>query len=224
MESKGSLYIVATPIGNLGDMTARALEILGRSLLIGAEDTRVARKLLSHYGIATPTVSVHEHSSEKEVMGFLGRLAEGDLAYVSDAGTPGISDPGARIVQLARQMGVQVIPVPGPSAVIAALSVCGFPTTRFTFLGFPPHKKGRTTFFAEIDAMEDTVVLYESKHRIEKALAQLPQNRHCFVARELTKLHESHYMGAPAEILAQITQDSSKGEFVIVLAPKSWNL
>lgn len=222
MERKGVLYIVATPIGNLGDISARALETLGRSLLIGAEDTRVARKLLDYYEISTKTVSIQEHSTDHELEQFVTNLENGDLAYISDAGTPGISDPGSKLVNLARSMGYRVESIPGASAVIAALSISGFPVNQFTFLGFPPTKKGRQTFFEQLSELKETVALYESKHRIVKTLEQLPADRKLFVARELTKLHESHYHGTPAEVIEQLNADSSKGEFVIIIAPLNW--
>ncbi|MDO8624646.1 MAG: ribosomal RNA small subunit methyltransferase I, partial [Candidatus Diapherotrites archaeon] len=150
-------------------------------------------------------------------------LAEGKrVCYVSDAGTPGVSDPGGKLVAAATRAGYGVVPIPGPSAMTAALSVAGFPTEPMTFVGFPPHKKGRKTFFAETAGRSDAVVLYESTHRIMKTLAELPQDRVAFVGRELTKLHETHYRGTVREIIAQLEQTSTKGEFVIVLAPTFW--
>jgi 16S rRNA (cytidine1402-2'-O)-methyltransferase len=141
---------------------------------------------------------------------------------VSDAGTPNISDPGGKLVQLAHEAGVKIVPIPGVSAVTAILSVCGFPADHFTFLGFPPHKKGRKQFFEMINRLEHTVVIYESKHRIEKTLAQLPPNRLLCVGREMTKMFETYYRGTANQVLAAIKNDSSKGEFAIVVAPHDW--
>src|SRR3989338_5264724 len=168
----GTLYIVATPIGNLGDISFRAIEVLKSVNHVLCEDTRVTRVLLDHYGITTPTISYHQHSEEKKVRKIRELLEEGkNLALVTDAGTPGISDPGNKLVEfLVRSSEFGVIPIPGVSAVVTALSISGFPTDKFIFLGFPPHKKGRKTFFKNISKIEDTVVFYESKHRILKAL------------------------------------------------------
>src|SRR3989338_2985396 len=175
--SKSFLYIIATPIGNLKDITLRALEILQSVDLILCEDTRVTAKLLARYDIQKSLQSYHQHSKLARTEQIFRLLEEGkNIALVSDAGTPGISDPGGMLVEaVAEKFGddVVVVPIPGANAALAALSVSGFPTDRFIFLGFPPHKKGRKTFFDEVAAREETQVFYESKHRIEKAFAEL---------------------------------------------------
>ncbi len=172
-----TLYIVATPIGNLEDISMRALRILGEVDFILCEDTRVTAKLLSHYSVKTPTISYHQHSSEKKQARILNLLKDGNsLALVSDAGTPGISDPGGKLVQAVIEKfnaSVRVESVPGPSAVTAALSISGIPTDKYVFMGFPPHKKGRQTFIERITDSIYPVVVYESKHRIIKFLEEL---------------------------------------------------
>jgi len=171
------LYIVATPIGNLEDISLRALRILGEVDFILCEDTRVTKKLLEHYNIKTPTISYHQHSKQGKVEQILDLLAkEKDLALVADAGTPGVSDPGGKLVQVVIDRfgnGVKIESVPGPSAVTAALSISGIPTDKFVFMGFPPHKKGRQTFLKKVIESEWPVVIYESKHRIIKLLEEL---------------------------------------------------
>ncbi|MBI1908288.1 16S rRNA (cytidine(1402)-2'-O)-methyltransferase [Candidatus Uhrbacteria bacterium] len=172
-----TLYVVGTPIGNLSDLSSRAADVLGSVHAIACEDTRVTGKLLSHLGIQKPLVSVHQHATAGKLREVLDLLGEGkDVALVTDAGTPGISDPGGLLVQeAAARFGsaLRIVPIPGPCAAIAALSVSGFPTDRFVFLGFPPHKKGRRGFFDRVAAEEEVVVFYESVHRAEKALAEL---------------------------------------------------
>lgn len=219
-----TLYIIATPIGNLGDITPRALDALKEVDLILCEDTRVTSKLLVHYDIKKPLQLYHQHSKLAKVERILEALEEGkNIALVSDAGTPGISDPGGLLVEeVVKRFGgeVKIIPIPGANAALSALSVSGFPTDRFLFLGFPPHKKGRKTFFYEISAREETQVFYESKHRIEKALAELAErlaDRPIIVARELTKQFETIYRGTVAECLAQLRADKILGEFVVVV-------
>ena len=218
------LYIVATPIGNLEDITLRALQVLKEVDLILCEDTRVTSKLLAHYEIKKPLQSYHQHSKLAKVERILEAFEEGkNIALVSDAGTPGISDPGGLLVEevVRRFSGeVKIISIPGANAALAALSVSGFPTDRFVFLGFPPHKKGRKTFFDGIAAREETQVFYESKHRIEKALAELAArlgDRPIIVARELTKQFETIYRGTATECLAQLRADKTLGEFVVVI-------
>ena len=222
--SKSFLYIVATPIGNLEDITLRALEILQSVDLILCEDTRVTSKLLAHYEIKKPLQSYHQHSKLAKVERILEALEEGkNIALVSDAGTPGISDPGGMLVEAVAKRfsdSVVVVPIPGANAALAVLSVSGFPTDRFLFLGFPPHKKGRKTFFDEVAAREETQVFYESKHRIEKALTELAArlgDRPIVVARELTKQFETIYRGTAAECLAKLQHDKILGEFVVVI-------
>ena len=218
----GTLYIVATPIGNLGDMTMRAVETLKNVDVVLCEDTRVTKKLLNHYDIDTKTMSYHQHSGEERMAEVVNMLEDGkNLALVTDAGTPGISDPGNKLVShVTRSMEhVTIVAVPGVSAVTAALSVSGFATDKFVFMGFPPHKKRRGQFFEEIAASKYTVCFYESCHRIEKCLAQLAEvldaDRQVCVCRELTKKFESVYRGSIAEI-AQM-DIPAKGEFVIVI-------
>ncbi|MBU0531024.1 MAG: 16S rRNA (cytidine(1402)-2'-O)-methyltransferase [Candidatus Uhrbacteria bacterium] len=219
------LYIVATPIGNLSDVSERALETLRNVDAILCEDTRVTSKLLSAYGIKKPLESFHQHSDAKKISKVLDRLETEDLALVTDAGTPGISDPGGvLVVEAVKRFGedITIVPIPGPSAVMAALSVSGFPADQFVFLGFPPHKKGRQKFFDQLNNINSTIVFYESTHRIEKTLAELEsrlEDRQIMLGRELTKLHESIYRGTTAEVTTKLKSDSMKGEFVIVIAP-----
>lgn len=222
----GCLYIVATPLGNLQDLSQRAKATLASAQKILCEDTRVTSHLLHAFDIHVPLVSYHQHSSllrEKEIIDW---LKEGQtLALVTDAGTPGISDPGGKLIaSILHSLGsqVKIIPIPGPCAAITALCVSGFPTDHFLFLGFPPQKNGRKTYFEQIRAHKETVVCYESTHRIVKTLEQLKEtlgDRPLMIARELTKIHETLYRGTAAEILEQLTQTSNKGEFVIVIGP-----
>ena len=226
----GTLRIVATPIGNLEDLTFRALRTLKESDFVLCEDTRVTKKLLDHYGIKTPTISYHQHSGDLKVDKIRTLIREGRaLALVSDAGTPGISDPGGKLVSLIRKEfgdSVLIESVPGVSALAAAVSIAGLGFDRFLFLGFLPHKKGRQTMFKEIMVSDYPVALYESKHRIVKLLEELTKmsqeqeiDLEIIVARELTKLHESLYIGRPADILAKINSDANnlKGEFVVLI-------
>lgn len=223
--NNGHLFVVATPIGNLADLSSRAAETLRTSDIVYAEDTRVTAKLLASIGAQVKTVALHQHSGDTVIGRVLNDIATGKrVSMVTDAGTPGISDPGGELVAKVRAAGLPITPIPGPSAAITALSVCGFPADRFVFLGFPPHKKGRETYFRELAEREETVVFYESTHRIEKTLAALPKDRPMVVCRELTKLHETIYAGTADEIIAQLASTSTKGEFVLVLAPKNWKL
>ena len=224
----GILYIVATPIGNLGDITFRAVEILKTADLILCEDTRQTRKLLDNYKIETPVLSYHQHSKLGKMEQILEKLKKGEnLALVSDAGTPGISDPGNKLISyLTKELvNLKVVPIPGPSAAIAALSVCGFPTDEFLFLGFVPHKKGRQTLFKKISETKETIVFYESTHRIFKTLEQLGEfldkDRQVMIGRELTKMFETIYRGTLSEVLEQLKNDTIKGEFVIVISHKT---
>jgi 16S rRNA (cytidine1402-2'-O)-methyltransferase len=219
-----TLYIVATPIGNLADISPRAITVLNNVALILAEDTRVTRTLLDHYNIRKDLLSYHQHSPQSVIEKAIAKLKSGnDIALVSDAGTPGINDPGNFLIQEVLKVlpDLKVSPVPGSNAAIAALSISGFPTDQFTYLGFPPHKKGRQTFFKNIEQITHTVVLYESKHRILKALEQLqPIGRPLVVCRELTKQFETVYRGAAEEILPRLQGKDILGEFVIVIGPK----
>ncbi|HBK34494.1 MAG: Ribosomal RNA small subunit methyltransferase I [Candidatus Uhrbacteria bacterium GW2011_GWE2_40_58] len=224
---RGILYFVATPIGNLGDLSERAKQIFSSVDLILCEDTRVTHKLLSAFEIKTSTESFHQHSTEKKIESILAELEKGkNIAVVTDAGTPGISDPGGKLVEAAlARFGneVAIYPIPGPCAAIAALSISGFPTDHFHFLGFPPQKKGRIKFFQALANFSETSVFYESTHRIIKALEQMEESiphRHIVVCRELTKLHETTYRGTPSEVTEQLKSTSMKGEFVIVVGPQ----
>ncbi len=222
----GILYIIATPIGNLGDITARALETLKQADLVVCEDTRQTLKLLNHYEIKKPLVSYFQHSKLSKIEYIAQQLQGGkNVALVTDAGTPGISDPGGKLIEeLLKIVGrdLKIVPMPGPNAAITALSISGFPTDKFVFMGFPPHKKGREKYFKEVAAAEHTVVFYESTHRILKALerlAVLVPERQIVVARELTKMFESIYRGTAEEILKILNSDKNnlKGEFVVVI-------
>lgn len=222
----GRFYIVATPIGNMGDITLRAIETLKTVDLILCEDTRVTKKLLNKYNINKPTMSYHARSKLSKTDKIFELLEEGkNLALVSDAGTPGISDPGAMLVsQIKEKMTeAQVIPIPGSSAVITALSASGLPIHEFTFLGFLPHKKGRETLFKEISQAKRTMVFYESPHRILKTLESLikytPNKKVC-IARELTKIYEEFKTGTPVEVLEyfQKNKEKQRGEFVVIVS------
>lgn len=217
------LFIVATPIGNLGDISPRALACLKTADVVLCEDTRQTVKLLNHYEIKVKTLSYHQHSNATKVNEIRALLDDGQkVALVSDAGTPGISDPGNRLIAdlVAQNPDLEISPLPGASAMISALSVSGFPTDHFSFRGFPPHKKGRQTYFRELGSSTDTVVFYESNHRIEKCLKELGEvltpNRQVMVARELTKQFESIYRGTMAELLNK--KIPPKGEFVVVIS------
>jgi len=219
----GLLSIVATPIGNLEDVTVRALRTLREADYIYCEDTRVTRRLCEKYEIPTPLISLNAHSEEKKIAEVMAHVRNGaHVAYVSDAGTPGISDPGVRLVSAMREARLPVEAVPGPSAVVAALSVAGVDTSIFTFFGFIPHKKGRQTLFATIAHTQHTAVMYESPHRITKTLESLceyvPTRRVCLV-RELTKVYEEVISGMPAEVLATLRSEpeKQKGEFVVIV-------
>lgn len=234
METQGTLYIVATPIGNLEDISARAIAVLKQVDLIAAEDTRHSKRLLQHFAIATPLTSYHDFSSDSEVKKLLDELGVGrSLALISDAGTPLISDPGYRLVEMARSRGISVIPVPGASAVIAALSVAGIPSDRFYFEGFLPAKSTqRCKRLAALADETSTLVFFESPHRIVACLNDMaaviaePNKRKVFVARELTKKFESHFLGSLLEAASWVASDenNSRGEFVLVLEGRATKL
>jgi 16S rRNA (cytidine1402-2'-O)-methyltransferase len=217
------LHIVATPIGNLGDLSPRAAEVLRNADRILAEDTRVTAKLLAHIGAKVPMSRYDDHSSEAERDRIVASLGEKAIALVSDAGTPLISDPGYKLVRAARGAGHAVHTLPGPSAVIAALTLAGLPTDRFLFLGFLPAKpKARSDAIAEIAALRATLVLYESGPRLGDALGALADqlgNRDAAVAREISKLHEECVTGTLAELARRYADSSPKGEIVIVIGP-----
>ena len=231
-ETQGKLSIVATPIGNLGDMTFRGLWNLKEANVIYAEDTRVISKLLSHYGLKKSVFRLDAATEIKKADEILTRLEAGEhVAFVSDAGTPGISDPGARLVQAVRQScealreagqePYTIEAIPGPSALTAALSIAGLSTDKFLFLGFLPHKKGRQTALKEIAQCTVPVVLYESPHRILKLLSELgkfaPQSR-VTIARELTKMHEEVLVGSPLELAERLEKKKGvRGEFVVIV-------
>ena len=220
----GVLYIVATPIGNLDDISLRAIDTLKAVDLIAAEDTRHSKFLLNHLGVDTRMISCHEHNEESRCEEILQRLADGrDVALISDAGTPLISDPGYRLVRAARQAGYRVSPIPGANSAIAALSAAGLATTSFHFYGFLSSKKQQRG--AQLEALRDlagTLVLFESSHRIKGLLRQLSQifpQRHCVIAKELTKLHEQFLAGTAAELLSRFDADQAltRGEFVVLI-------
>lgn len=218
---KGKFYIVATPIGNLADLTFRAKEVLEMVDLVACEDTRHTDILLKHYSIKKPTLSFHSHSGQTKVDKIMDYLENGkDVALVSDAGTPGISDPGYVLVQAALTAGVTVIPIPGASAVITALCASGLPTDKYLYLGFLPVKKGRQTVFKKIAESEQTVVFYESPHRLRKTLEQLREylgaEARVVVAKELTKIYETYYRGTLAEVLKALPENT-KGEYVVMI-------
>ena len=217
------LFLVATPIGNLEDITLRALRILREVDLVLCEDTRSTRKLLSHFDIKKPLESFHAHSTPQKMKGLLARLQGGEsIAYVTDAGTPGVSDPGELLVRVARDEGISIETIPGASALAASVAVAGVPLHEFLFLGFLPHKKGRETAFKKIAASEIPVFFYESTHRILKALESLMKvmpNAQISLFRELTKIHEEVLEGTPENLLNLLTKIKvkQKGEFVVLV-------
>jgi len=226
------LYIVATPIGNLEDITLRALRILKEVDLILAEDTRVTKKLLNFYKIKTQVISYHQHSSAKRIQEIINLLKEEkNIALVSDAGTPGISDPGSKLIKkVIEELGfkVKIVPIPGPSALICAASVSGFPMSKFVFLGFPPTKKKRKNFFEKVISSKYPVIFYESPYRILNTLKELNQSYHLkrdnvnevdqvVVCKELTKKFEKIYRGKIEEVIEEIKKDKIKGEFVVIV-------
>src|SRR5215468_803910 len=215
------LYLVATPIGNLGDITLRALQALAGADLIACEDTRVTRKLLDRYAIATPLTPYHDHNAAKARPGLLRRLAEGAaIALVSDAGTPLISDPGFKLVRAAQDAGYPVTALPGPSALLTALTVAGLPTDQFFFAGFlPPKQAARRTRIAELAPLPATLVLFESGPRVATTLADLAANREAALCRELTKLHEEVRRGELASLAEVCSGEELRGEIVVVIAP-----
>lgn len=221
----GILSIVATPIGNLEDITLRALRTLKEADYVLCEDTRNSRKLLDRFEIKTPTVSYHQHSKINRLEQIVAWLKGGkNLALISDAGTPGLSDPGGELVALVRKSAPEtnIICIPGASALSAAISIAGLPLDRFNFFGFLPHKKGRQTLLKEITAQKYPVILYESKYRVVKLLQEiidLKMKKNVMIFKELTKIHERVYSGLAEEILVQLEKDpaATKGEFVVII-------
>jgi 16S rRNA (cytidine1402-2'-O)-methyltransferase len=220
------LYLVATPIGNLEDITLRALRVLRSADVIACEDTRHSRRLLDHYAISAPTISYHEHNERERAAELVERLAQGArIAMISDAGTPGISDPGFRLVRLAIERGIPVVPIPGASALLSALAASGLPTDDFRFHGFlPPRSSPRRTLLESLRASETTNIFYEAPHRLRETLADIEATlgpaRPLVIARELTKIHEEFLRGAVADIRAAMDSDSRgepKGEFVLLI-------
>lgn len=219
----GTLYVVSTPIGNLRDMTHRAVDTLGSVFAVACEDTRTTRKLLNHWGIRAKTISYHEHNEAERAPKLIERLLEGnDIALVSDAGTPLISDPGYRLVRAAREEGIAVRAVPGPSAVLAALAVAGVATSSFTFQGFMPARgAARSKAVAKAAETTGTIVLFEAGTRIARLLAELASHdpeRPASVLREMTKLHEEHRHGSLTELAAWAHERTFKGEITLVMS------
>jgi 16S rRNA (cytidine1402-2'-O)-methyltransferase len=222
-DSKGVLYVVATPIGNLDDITLRAIKVLKQVQLVAAEDTRRTGILLRHFEIETAILSVHEHNERARIERITARLAKGEsVALVTDAGTPGISDPGAALVAAIREAGFTVEPIPGPSAVAAAISASGISSQGFTFLGFPPiRSKDRKLWFRELtdSAKRRLVVFFEAPHKLKRTLEELANlvNRPIILGRELTKLHEEFVTGTPAQLLERFV--APQGEFTVLIPP-----
>jgi len=217
----GRLVVVPTPIGNLGDITYRAVEELKAADLIAAEDTRLSRRLLDHYGVTTPTASYHDFSSERERERLVARLKAGEtVALISDAGTPGISDPAYRLIQDALAVAAAVSVLPGATSIVPALVGSGLPTDAFRFVGFLPRKKGRRTALDALAAAPETTVFLESPHRLADALAELearcPERKLC-AARELSKVHEEFVRGTVRELRRRFEEQGVRGEFVLVL-------
>lgn len=216
----GTLYLVATPIGNLEDITLRGLRVLEQVALIAAEDTRTTRKLLGSYGITTPTTSYHEHTSRSKVEGLLNALKTSDIALVSEAGTPGISDPGRVLAQMALEAGFRVVPVPGASAPASALSVSGLPSDQYMFLGFLPRRKSdRSKLLASVADAVFTLVAFEAPHRLQASLSDLLAvlgDRKVAVSREMTKRHEELFTGLLSGAIDHFAEP--RGEFTLVIA------
>ncbi|MFZ1808368.1 MAG: 16S rRNA (cytidine(1402)-2'-O)-methyltransferase [Cyclobacteriaceae bacterium] len=222
---KTSLYLVPTPIGNLGDITLRSLEILKQVDIILAEDTRKSGILLKHYNIQKPLVSFHIFNEHKKLTSLVEKMKSGEtMALVSDAGTPGISDPGFLLTRACLQEGIKLECLPGATAFVPALVKSGFPTDRFVFEGFLPHKKGKQTLLKKLSQEERTVIVYESPHRLEKTLTQMleifDEERRISVSRELTKIHEETITGTLKEVAAHFNEHKVKGEIVIVIDGK----
>lgn len=222
------LYIVATPIGNLEDITLRAIRTLKEVDFIIAEDTRTTGNLLKHYEIKKPLISFHGHSNGDKIMQIISKLKNGEMAaFVSDAGTPGISDPGYHLITGALKAEIKIVPIPGVSAVITALMASGAPIDKFIYIGFLPLKKGRQTLLMNLATEKKSIVIYESVHRIGKTLSEILNhfgNRYVCVAREMTKMFEEYYRGELKSAIEHFQAKKPKGEFTIVIAPENYNL
>lgn len=226
-DNAGTLYVVATPIGNLEDITYRAVRILGEVDLVAAEDTRHSRKLFAHFGIQKPLVSYHDHNEQQRQEELVKRLQAGEnIALISDAGTPCIADPGYRLIASCHAAGITVVPIPGPSALITALSAAGVSTERFAFEGYLPQKaKARADLLRHLNGEQRTLVFYETPHRLAATLADLVEimgaDRPLVVARELTKMYEEFFRGTAAEAVSRFTLEPARGELVLVLPPST---
>jgi len=225
---KGKLYVIATPIGNLGDISFRAVETLKEVDFVICEDTRTTKILLDHYQISKPFLVINAHNESKSIEKIIEKIVTSvSCALVTDAGTPCISDPGVRLVNKLIQSGVEVVGIPGANAAILALSICGLPTDSFVFEGFLPQKKGRQKTIQQLANEERTIVLYESTYRIKKLLEELNQympERQIVICRELTKKFEEIWRGIPKEILDDFEKKITKGEFVVIIAPPSFQI
>ena len=228
MTEKGVLYIVSTPIGNLEDITFRAIRILKDSSLIAAEDTRRSKVLLSHYNISTPTISYYEHNRYTRIPKLIDHLIDGeDIALITDAGTPGISDPAYRLIRAAINSDCRVESIPGASASLAALVASGLPTDRFIFEGFLPHKKGRKGKLEKIKDLDATIIFYESPNRLVRTLKDILEyigDRPIAIGRELSKKFEEIMRGRVSDILSHYNTNKPKGEFVIVIGKDDPNV
>jgi len=221
----GTLSLVSTPIGNLEDVTLRALRVLKEADLVACEDTRVTRKLLTAHNLADKRViSIHHHTPEHALRGLIRDIVGGmNVAYASDAGTPGVNDPGGKLVEIAYEQGVRIEVIPGPSALTAAIAACGFPMEHFAYVGFIPMKKHRSVALSAIGERREATVFFESTHRIMKTLGELAshleRDRMIYVGRELTKMFETHIRGTIADVIDRLTKGSTKGEFTVIVAP-----
>ena len=224
----GTLRIVSTPIGNLSDITYRAIDILKDSHIIAAEDTRVSRKLLNHYDIETKMISYFEHNKFSRIKQIMATLSNGmDVAIISDAGTPAISDPSYKLIREAISIGAKIESIPGASAVLAALVSSGLPTDRFIFEGFLPPKKGRKKRIENIANENATIVIYESKNRLQRTIKQLLDilgDRPAVICRELTKLHEQFIRGTLSSLLSSVVEQTLKGEIVLLVGKNDKNV
>jgi len=226
----GHLYVVATPIGNLADLSDRARAILGAVDLVACEDTRTTGALLTRFGLRRELFAYHEHNETEAAEHLAGLLTQGkSIAVVSDAGTPGLSDPGFRLVRACRRRGLPVVPVPGACALVAVLSAAGLPTNGFLFAGFlPPKTSARTAFLEKYRDFDYTLALYESCHRIDKFAAEivgvLGRARVVCIAKEVTKLHETFFIGPAGDVQERLAKASLKGEFVVLIAPVDFTL